>query len=46
MTQWLTVQTAADYSTLSPDLIRSAVKAGDLKAYAIGRGARVQAHGR
>ena len=38
MTTWLTAQSAADYATVSPDMIRAAVKAGDLKAYAIGRG--------
>ena len=38
MTQWLTVPMAAEYSTVSTDTIRAAVKAGDLQAYAIGRG--------
>lgn len=38
MTVWLTVPMAAEYSTVSADTIRAAVKAGDLKAYAIGRG--------
>jgi excisionase family DNA binding protein len=38
MTTWLTTQDAAEYATISPDMIRAAVKAGDLKAYAIGKG--------
>lgn len=38
MTQWLTVSMAAEYSTVSTDMIRAAVKSGDLKAYAIGKG--------
>ncbi|ORV92720.1 hypothetical protein AWC11_07640 [Mycobacterium interjectum] len=38
MTTWLTVRTAAEYSALSPDTIRAAVRTGELQAYAIGRG--------
>jgi excisionase family DNA binding protein len=38
VTKWLKVADAAEYSTLSPDLIRAAVKAGDLPAYAVGAG--------
>lgn len=38
MTQWLTVPMAAEYSTVGTDTIRAAVKAGDLPAYAIGKG--------
>ncbi|OBJ43093.1 hypothetical protein A5621_00775 [Mycobacterium colombiense] len=38
MTIWLTAQTAAEYSTVGVHTIREAVKAGDLKAYAIGTG--------
>lgn len=38
MTQWMKVADAADYATISPDLIRAAVKAGDLPAYAVGSG--------
>lgn len=38
MTVWLTVPMAAEHSTVSADTIRAAVKAGDLQAYAIGRG--------
>ena len=39
-TKWLTVPMAAEYSTVSTDTIRAAVKAGDLQAYAIGKGRR------
>ncbi|OBE98994.1 excisionase family DNA-binding protein [Mycobacterium sp. 852002-10029_SCH5224772] len=38
MTQWLTVQMAAEYATVGTFTIREAVKGGDLKAYAIGTG--------
>jgi excisionase family DNA binding protein len=38
MTHWLTVPMAAEYATVSVDTIRAAVKAGDLQAYAIGKG--------
>lgn len=38
MTVWLTVAKAADYVDVSPDIIRSAVKAGDLPAYPVGKG--------
>lgn len=34
MTQWLRVADAAEHARLSPDIIRAAVKAGDLPAYA------------
>ncbi|OBJ49552.1 excisionase family DNA-binding protein [Mycobacterium sp. 1423905.2] len=37
-TVWLTVQGAAEYLKVSTDIIRRAVKAGDLPAYAIGKG--------
>lgn len=40
VTVWLTAQTASDYSTVGVDTIRAAVKAGELKAYAIGKGRR------
>jgi excisionase family DNA binding protein len=35
---WLTVQDAAEHVKVSTDLIRAAVKAGDLPAYAVGKG--------
>lgn len=38
MTIWLTAQTAAEYLSVSTSTIREAVKAGELQAYAIGRG--------
>lgn len=38
MTIWLTVAKAADYVDVSPDIIRAAVKAGDLPAYPVGKG--------
>lgn len=38
MTEWLTAQGAADYVKTSSDIIRSAVKAGDLPAYPVGKG--------
>jgi excisionase family DNA binding protein len=38
MTTWLTVPMAVEYSTVGLDTIREAVKRGDLKAYAIGKG--------
>lgn len=38
MTTWLTVKTAAKYVDVSPDIIRAAVKAGDLPAYPVGKG--------
>lgn len=38
MTHWMKVADAAEYATVSPDLIRAAVKAGDLPAYAVGSG--------
>lgn len=37
MTTWLTAADAAEYATISIDLIRKAVKDGDLPAYAIGK---------
>lgn len=37
-TTWLTVQGAADYLSVSTDLIRAAVSGGDLPAYPIGKG--------
>lgn len=38
MTTWLKVADAADYATISADLIRQAVKDGDLPAYSVGKG--------
>ena len=38
MTVWHTAATGADHCTVSMDLIRAAVKSGDLPAYAIGKG--------
>jgi excisionase family DNA binding protein len=38
MTQWFTVAEAADYVRVSADLIRTAVRLGDLPAYSIGKG--------
>lgn len=38
MTTWFTPVEAGKYARISPDLIRDAVKAGDLKAYPIGKG--------
>ena len=38
MTTWLTVEGAADYVKVNQQLIRKAVKAGDLPAYPIGSG--------
>ena len=40
MTTWLTVQAAADYLSVSKDIIRKAVKDGDLQAYPVGTGRR------
>jgi excisionase family DNA binding protein len=40
MTHWLTPAEAADYVKVSKDVIRNAVKAGDLPAYPIGTGRR------
>lgn len=37
-TVWLTKAEAADYARISPRLIQNAVNAGDLQAFAIGRG--------
>lgn len=38
MTTWLKVADAAEHAKISADLIRQAVKDGDLPAYAVGRG--------
>jgi len=38
MTVWHTAKTGAAHAKLSPDLIRAAVTAGDLQAFAIGTG--------
>jgi excisionase family DNA binding protein len=38
MTVWHTVATGAEHVKVSPDLVRAAVKAGDLQAFAIGKG--------
>lgn len=38
MTNWMTPTDAAKYATVSVDMVRDAVKSGDLKAFAIGRG--------
>jgi excisionase family DNA binding protein len=38
MTVWHTVATGAEHVKVSPDLIRAAVKDGDLQAFAIGKG--------
>lgn len=40
MTVWHTAQTAADYIQASVDIIRAAVKRGDLTANPIGTGKR------
>lgn len=38
MTVWLTASEAGEYVKASIDIIRAAVKAGDLPAYPIGKG--------
>jgi excisionase family DNA binding protein len=38
VTTWLKVADAAEYVKVSPDIIRAAVKNGDLPAYPVGRG--------
>jgi excisionase family DNA binding protein len=38
MTIWQTVADAAEYVKVSPDIIRAAVKSGDLPAYPVGKG--------
>ncbi|ORV92721.1 hypothetical protein AWC11_07645 [Mycobacterium interjectum] len=38
MTTWFTLRGAAEYVSVSQEIIRAAVKSGDLPAYAIGRG--------
>lgn len=38
MTTWLKCADAAVYATVSEDLLRAAVKNGDLPAYAVGKG--------
>jgi excisionase family DNA binding protein len=38
--QWLKVAEAAEYAKCSPDMIRAAIKAGDLPSYAPGPGGR------
>jgi excisionase family DNA binding protein len=40
MTTWLTVREAADHVRISESLIRDAIKAGYLPAYAIGTGSQ------
>lgn len=40
MTTWLTRPEAAEYARVSVDIIRAAVKNGDLPAYAVGSGKR------
>ncbi len=40
MTNWLTIAGASEYSKLSKDIIRGAVKAGDLPSYAPTPGGR------
>ena len=40
MTTWQTVQDAAEYVKVSTDVIRAAVKCGDLPAYPVGSGRR------
>lgn len=38
MTTWLKCADAAIYATVSDDILRAAVKSGDLPAYAVGKG--------
>lgn len=38
MTLWLTVADAAEYIKVSPDIIRAAVRGGELTAYSVGKG--------
>jgi excisionase family DNA binding protein len=40
MTTWLRLREAADYVKVSTDIIRAAVKNGDLPAYPVGSGRR------
>lgn len=39
-TTWFTLQDAADHIKASREVVRAAVKAGDLPAYPIGKGTR------
>jgi excisionase family DNA binding protein len=40
MTDWATKREAAEHVKVSTDLISDAVRDGDLKAYAVGKGSR------